>query len=114
MGNYSGDLGLIFGALSDATRRGILTRLCRGTASVGDLKTPFPIALPNLLKHIRVLEDCGLITTEKQGRVRYCTLKTEALLTTEQWLVEQRMLMEQNLDQMEAYIKKLKLKEKGD
>lgn len=110
MDNYHESLNLLFGALSDPTRREIMTTLCEGPASVGELKKPFPIALPNLLKHIRVLENSGLIETRKHGRIRICALKPEALAPTEQWLEEQRRLMEGRLDRMEAYIETLKAK----
>lgn len=108
MDNYSQNLNLVFGALSDPTRREIMTRLCQGPASVGELKEPFPIALPNLLKHIRVLEGSGLIETRKHGRIRICALRPEALAPTEKWLNEQRRLMEGRLNRMEAYIETLK------
>jgi len=111
MDNYFQDLNLLFGALSDPTRREIMTRLCQGPASVGELKEPFPIALPNLLKHIRVLESSGLIETRKHGRIRICALKPEALAPTEKWLEEQRRLMEGRLDRMETYIETLKAKQ---
>ncbi len=111
MDNYCEDLNLLFDALSDPTRREIMTRLCEGPASVGELKEPFPIALPNLLKHIRVLEGSGLIETQKHGRIRICALKPDALVPTEKWLEEQRKLMEGRLDRMEAYIETLKTKQ---
>ncbi|MDP2284302.1 MAG: metalloregulator ArsR/SmtB family transcription factor [Pseudohongiella sp.] len=108
MDNYSEDLNLRFGALSDPTRRQIMTRLCAGPASVGELHEPFTIALPNLLKHIHVLEASGLIQTHKDGRTRICALNPDALSATENWLAEQRQLMEGRFDRMEAYLKTLK------
>ncbi|OGH00543.1 MAG: transcriptional regulator [Candidatus Lambdaproteobacteria bacterium RIFOXYD1_FULL_56_27] len=108
MDDYSENLDLLFGALSDPTRRGILSRLCQGPASVGELKEPFLMALPNLLKHIRLLENSGLIETQKYGRMRICSLKPDALIPTEKWLEEQHRLMEGRLDRMEAYIETLK------
>ena len=67
----------VFGALSDATRRAIVMRLCDGEASVGELAKPFEMALPSLMKHIRILESSGLVASEKIGRVRMCSLQTE-------------------------------------
>ena len=113
MGNYSECLNLQFGALSDPTRREIMTRLGRGPASVGELKAPFSIALPNLLKHVRILEESGLIETHKQGRKRICSLRPDALEPAENWLHGQRKLMEAQLDRMEAYIQTLKTQKDG-
>ena len=79
MANQSMQLDHVFGALSDATRRAIVMRLCDGEASVGELAKPFEMALPSLMKHIRVLESSGLVASEKIGRVRTCSLQTEAL-----------------------------------
>ena len=101
----------VFGALSDATRRAIVMRLCDGEASVGELAKPFEMALPSLMKHIRILESSGLVASEKTGRVRMCSLQTEALTTVEVWLAAQREIWEQRLDRLEMYVEKLKKKE---
>jgi DNA-binding transcriptional ArsR family regulator len=102
----------LFSALSDATRRAIVMRLCDGEASVGELAAPFEMALPSLMKHLRVLESSGLIETEKSGRVRTCRLRATALAPAEEWLQAQRALWESRLDRFEAYVAKLKSKEK--
>src|SRR5258706_4169390 len=86
MANQSMKLDHVFGALSDATRRAIVMRLCDGKASVGELAKPFEMALPSLMKHIRILESSGLVASEKTGRVRMCSLQTEALATVEAWM----------------------------
>jgi DNA-binding transcriptional ArsR family regulator len=104
----------IFGALSDATRRAIVMRLCEGEASVGELARPFEMALPSLMKHIRILESSGLVASEKNGRVRTCSLQTEALATIEVWSAAQRKIWEQRLDRLEVYVEKLKRKEKAN
>jgi len=83
-------------------------RLCEGEASVGDLARPFEMALPSLMKHIRVLENSGLVASEKVGRVRTCSLKTEALETIEDWLAAQREIWDRRLDRLEHYVEKLK------
>ena len=103
MDKYSNNLDQLFSALSDATRRGIVQRLAQGPATVGELSEPFPMALPNLLKHVRILEQSGLIETQKQGRIRVCAIRPDALSPTEQWLSEQRKQMSGTLDRMEAY-----------
>lgn len=102
----------VFGALCDATRRAIVLRLCEGDASVGELAKPFEMALPSLLKHIRILESSGLVASEKTGRVRICSLRTDALATVEVWLAAQREIWEQRLDRLEMYVEKLKKEEK--
>jgi DNA-binding transcriptional ArsR family regulator len=114
MANYNARLDQVFGALSDPTRRAIVARLCEGEASVGELAEPFEMALPSLMKHIRVLETSGLIATEKTGRVRTCALKVAALETLEQWLFAQRAIWESRLDRFEAYVEKLKKQEKSN
>jgi DNA-binding transcriptional ArsR family regulator len=114
MANQSMQLDHVFGALSDATRRAIVMRLCDGEASVGELAKPFEMALPSLMKHIRILESSGLVASEKTGRVRMCSLQTEALATVEVWLAAQREIWEQRLDRLEMYVEKLKKKEKSN
>src|SRR5580658_3160095 len=101
MANQSMQLDHVFGALSDATRRAIVMRLCKGGASVGELAKPFEMALPSLLKHIRILESSGLVASEKIGRVRTCSLQTEVLASIEVWLAAQREIWEQRLDRLE-------------
>jgi DNA-binding transcriptional ArsR family regulator len=114
MANQSMQLDHVFGALSDATRRAIVMRLCDGEASVGELAKPFDMALPSLLKHIRILESSGLVASEKTGRVRTCALQTEALASIEVWLAAQREIWEQRLDRLEMYVEKLKKEEKSN
>jgi DNA-binding transcriptional ArsR family regulator len=114
MANQSRQLDHVFGALSDATRRAIVMRLCDGEASVGELAKPFEMALPSLMKHIRILESSGLVASEKTGRVRMCSLQPEALATVEVWLAAQREIWEQRLDRLEMYVEKLKKEEKSN
>src|SRR3954464_8831111 len=106
MANHSMKLDHVFGALSDATRRAIVMRLCAGEASVGALAKPFEMALPSLMKHIRILESSGLVPSEKTGRVRMCSLQTEALAAIEVWLATQREIWERRLDRLETYVEK--------
>lgn len=82
-------------------------RLTREPASVSELAKPFEMAMPTLLQHVRVLETSGLIETEKIGRVRTCSLRTDVMANTEQWLAQQRATWERRLDSMEAYVLEL-------
>ena len=100
----------MFGALADPTRRAVLKRLGQGDASIGELARPFDMALPSLMKHVRVLEAVGLVESEKSGRVRTCRLKPAAMADAERWLAEQRAVLDARLDRLEAYVKAM---EKG-
>lgn len=103
MDNLSSHLDQVFGALADPTRRAILARLGEGEASVGELARPFAMALPSLMKHIRVLEAGGLVESQKSGRVRTCRLNRAAMTDAERWLGDQRAIWEARLDRLEAY-----------
>jgi DNA-binding transcriptional ArsR family regulator len=105
MDNLSTSLDQVFGALADPTRRAVLKRLGQGDASIGELAQPFDMALPSLMKHVRVLEAVGLVESQKSGRVRTCRLKPAAMVGAEHWLTEQRAIWETRLDQLEAYVK---------
>ncbi|HMO09279.1 MAG TPA: metalloregulator ArsR/SmtB family transcription factor [Paracoccaceae bacterium] len=107
MENQFALLDRAFAALSDPTRRAVVARLCLGEASVGELAGPFAIGLPTFLKHIRVLEEGGLVETRKAGRVRYCALRPEALRRTDAWLDEHLRIWAARLDRMEAHIRRL-------
>ena len=111
MANQSRHLDRLFHALSDPTRRAIVMRLSQGPASVTELSKPFEMAMPTLLQHIRVLEDSGLIGSEKVGRVRTCEINQQAFDATQSWLEKQRHRWESRLDRMEAYAASLQAKE---
>lgn len=98
----------IFKALSDPTRRRVLERLGQRPASVSELAEPFDMALPSFVQHLRVLEESGLVTSKKQGRVRTYALEAQRLRQAEDWLAHQRELWERRLDQMDEYLLKLK------
>ena len=100
----------MFGALADPTRRAVLERLGEGEASIGELAQPFDMALPSLMKHVRVLEAVGLVASQKSGRVRTCRLKPAAMADAEIWLAEQRAVWEARLDRLEAYVKAIEKK----
>lgn len=107
MDNLSSSLDLVFGALADPTRRAVLERLGEGDASIGELAQPFDMALPSLMKHVRVLEAVGLVESRKIGRVRTCRLKPTAMSDAESWLARQRAVCEARLDRLEAYVKRI-------
>ena len=96
----------IFHALSDPRRRAIITRLCKGPASVTALATPLGVSLPAVVQHLAVLEGAGLITTIKSGRVRTCTLAPDALRSAEAWISARRLPQERALDRLGAFLSK--------
>jgi DNA-binding transcriptional ArsR family regulator len=104
MANYSVRLDGIFQALADPTRRAVLQRLSRGSASISELAEPFDMALPSFMKHIRLLEDSGWIQTRKEGRVRTCGLERKSLVAAEAWLSAQRALWEARTDRLEQFV----------
>lgn len=104
MENFEPRLSLAFAALADPTRRAIITRLSKGDATVGELAEPFEIGLPTLLKHLHVLERGGLVSSEKSGRVRTCSLTPGTLRITDDWLHTHIATWESRLDQLEAHL----------
>ncbi|AYJ50449.1 ArsR/SmtB family transcription factor [Rhodococcus sp. P1Y] len=104
MAQYSNLLDDVFQALSDPTRRAVVDRLGRGPASVSELAEPFDMALPSFMKHVRMLESGGLITTRKVGRVRTCTLQRSPLTTIEEWLHHQQRVWEAHTDRLEHFV----------
>jgi len=110
MAKFSAGLDLAFSALADPTRRAIVSRLCDGPKSVTELSEPFELALPSLLKHVRVLEQSGLVSSEKIGRVRTCKIEPRALHAAEAWIHQHISAWEQRLDRMEAHIERMKRK----
>ncbi len=85
-------------ALADPTRRQLLERLGRGSASISELAEPFGITLTGCKKHVQVLEDAGLVTTEKVGRVRQCSLGPRRLEDVEEWIGTYRQMLNERLD----------------
>jgi DNA-binding transcriptional ArsR family regulator len=94
----------VFHALADPSRRRIVERLSRGSASVSDLAAPLPISLPAVLQHLQVLEASGLVSSVKVGRVRTCTIEPTALGPAERWIVKRRERWERRLDRLGEYI----------
>ena len=112
MVQYLARLDSSFAALSDATRRGVLEQLGRQDASITDLASKFNMTLTGMKKHIGVLEGAGLITTQKIGRVRKCTLGVRALEQEAAWIARHRALWAARFDALEEIVEDLKQKEK--
>jgi DNA-binding transcriptional ArsR family regulator len=98
------DLDAVFHALTDATRRAMVERLVAGPASVSQLAEPFDSALPTIVKHLRVLEDAGIVESQKAGRVRTYQLVADALVGANNWIVRQRRPQERQLDRLGDYL----------
>ena len=103
-----------FAALSDATRRGVLERLTRGDASITDLAERFGMTLTGMKKHVGVLEQAGLVTTEKVGRVRTCRLGSRRLQEEAAWIERYQRLWDARFDALDAVVEELKRKEGVD
>jgi DNA-binding transcriptional ArsR family regulator len=103
-----------FAALSDATRRGVLEQLGRGDASITELAGKFHMTLTGMKKHVGVLEQAGLVTTEKVGRVRTCKLGSRRLEEEAAWIERYRQLWAARFDGLDQVIEELKRKEKAD
>lgn len=105
MTNQTNNLDRVFHALSDPTRRAVLSRLAKGPAAVSELAQPFDMSLPSFTQHLSVLEDCKLVKSKKSGRVRTFELTPAALSTAETWLEQQRTLWADRLDRLDTYLK---------
>jgi DNA-binding transcriptional ArsR family regulator len=103
-----------FAALSDATRRGVLEQLGRADASITDLAEKFHMTLTGMKKHVGVLEQAGLVTTEKVGRVRTCKLGPRQLEAEAAWIERYRQLWAARFDELDKVIEELKRREKAD
>jgi len=97
---HSPSLDLVFQALADPTRRAMVERMTKGPASVSDLARPFAMTLAAVMQHLKVLEESGLVRTQKEGRVRTCTIEPDALRTAENWIAERRTSWETKLDRL--------------
>jgi DNA-binding transcriptional ArsR family regulator len=107
-------LDLSFAALSDATRRGIIDRLGRGSASITSLADQFRMTLTGMKKHIQVLERAGLVVTQKIGRVRTCALGTRGLRAEAEWIEAHRQLFEDRFEALDTIINELKQERNDD
>jgi len=97
------NLDQMFQALADPTRRLIVERLSRGPASVSELAAPFAMSLPAIVQHLQLLEQSGLVRTEKVGRTRTCTIDTGSLSLVEKWINDRRIGWEKRFDRLGAF-----------
>ncbi len=99
-----------FAALADPTRRGILAELSRGDCCVTDLAKPYRMSLPAVSKHLRVLENAGLVRRRRNGRVHRLRLEAQPMKQAQEWIEEYRRFWEERLDRLDEYLKKLQTK----
>lgn len=104
MVKYSQQLDSTFGALADPTRRAILASLMLGQASVTELAKPHRMSLPAVMKHIRVLEEAGLVSQEKTGRTQHCRLAASPLRDAEEWISQYRRFWGGAFDSLERFL----------
>jgi DNA-binding transcriptional ArsR family regulator len=109
--HVAGRLDASFAALSDATRRGVLEQLGRADSSISDLADKFQMTLAGMMKHVGILEEAELVTTEKVGRVRTCKLGAHRLEEETAWIERHRQLWESRFDELEKVVEQLKRKE---
>ncbi|NQE64563.1 metalloregulator ArsR/SmtB family transcription factor [Caulobacter sp. RHG1] len=104
MPNQQPSLDLMFQALADPARRGMVERLSRGPASVSELARPLDMSLPAVMQHLAMLEAGGIVTSQKVGRVRTCALQPQALSLAEQWINQRRTQWAQRLDRLGDFL----------
>jgi DNA-binding transcriptional ArsR family regulator len=107
-------LSVVFSALADPTRRAILSRLASGEASVTELAAPFEMSLPAVTKHLKVLENAGLITRSREAQWRPCRLEAKPLQEAFDWVEQYRQFWDDNLDRLEAYLREIQEQEDQD
>lgn len=100
MANQVEDIDRLLRALADPTRRRIVERLGSGPASVTVLAAPYPMSLPAVVQHLQVLQTCGLVASEKVGRVRTCRLELGRLNTVQDWIADRRRTWQRRLDRL--------------
>jgi len=103
-----------FGALADATRRGVLEQLAQADASISALAEQFQMTLTGMKKHVAVLEHAGLVSTEKIGRVRSCRIGRRGLEEEAAWIERYRQLWAERFDELDVVVEELKFKEKSN
>jgi DNA-binding transcriptional ArsR family regulator len=102
--NQSQAMDRVFHALADASRRSVVQQLSRAPATVSELAEPLNMSLPSVIQHLQVLEECGLIRTEKVGRVRTCRIELKALSVAEGWIAAQRTMWNRRLDRLGDFL----------
>lgn len=100
-------LSLTFAALADPTRRAILERLAHGEATVQEIATPFPMTLPAISKHLRVLQRAGLVEQGRHAQWRPCRLQAEPLRDASDWVGQYRRFWEESFDRLDTYLREL-------
>jgi DNA-binding transcriptional ArsR family regulator len=108
MVQYTPDLDAAFAAVADPTRRGILERLGQREASITELAEAFDMTLTGMKKHVKVLEDAGLVQTRKLGRVRTCTLGPRRLAAEAAWIAKYQQMVEARLDSLGEFLERTK------
>lgn len=101
---FSDQLDMTFSAISDPTRRDILSRLAQGEASITELASPYAMSLPAISKHVRVLEGAGLVTRTKRGRVNFCRLNAKPMREASKWLLFYQRFWDTKLDALEDFL----------
>lgn len=102
--NQGAALDQVFQALADPTRRAMLERLSRGPASVSELAQPLEMSLPAVVQHLQLLQDSGLVSSEKVGRVRTCRMEASGLGAAQRWITERRDGWERRLDRLGDFL----------
>jgi len=108
MVQYSADLDTVFTAVADGTRRGILERLGRREASISELAEQFEMTLTGMKKHVQLLENAGLVRTQKVGRIRTCSLGTRRLTAEAAWIARYHQMLEAQLDSLGDFLERTK------
>jgi DNA-binding transcriptional ArsR family regulator len=100
-------LSVTFAALADPTRRAILARLAQGEASVSELAEPFALSLPTISKHLKVLQQAGLVTQGRRRQWRPCRLEAAPLKEVAAWMEEYRQFWDESFDRLDDYLQAL-------
>ena len=101
---YEDRIDRAFGALADPTRRTVLARLAQGSAAISELANPFAMSLTGMKKHVAVLEEAGLVSTEKVGRQRVCTIDPSGAAEVARWFEQYRSALEERLDRLGDFV----------
>jgi len=104
MVQYSGQLDCVFSALSDATRRSIISQLSTRSMTVSELAAPYAMSLPAVAKHVHILESAGLLRSRKIGRERHCVLAAAAMSDAADWIADYRAFWEKRLDALDQFL----------
>ena len=113
MVNNHSELDAVFGALADATRRGMVARLAQGATTIGELGRPYPITKGAVTKHVKVLERAGLLRRSVQGRSHLCEMRTDPLADAQLWIDRIRSFWDDRLDDLAQYLDEIQSKQEG-